>query len=82
MRGSDGDVSFTPLFERVDCELRSTGVVYRGDSVAFERLRADGESHAALLDAVERRAERFERLSAARLTRPGDRDRVRGGAGR
>ena len=82
VRGSDGDVSFTPLFERVDGELRSTGVVDRGDSVAFERLRADGESHAALLDAVERRAERFERLSAARLTRPGDRDRVRGGAGR
>ena len=82
VRGSDGDVSFTPLFERVDGELRSTGVVDRGDSVAFERLRADGESHAALLDAVERRAARFERLSAARLTRPGDRDRVRGGGGR
>ncbi|GGJ08869.1 hypothetical protein GCM10008995_18440 [Halobellus salinus] len=82
VRGSDGDVSFTPLFDRGNGELRSTGVVDRGDSVAFERLRADGESHAALLDAVERRATRFKRLSDARLTRPDDRDRVRGGAGR
>jgi len=81
VRGTDGDTSFIPLFERTDGELRSTGVVDRGDSAAFERLRADGECHEALIGAVERRAARFERLSAAGLIRPADRDRVRGGIG-
>jgi flagellar protein FlaI len=80
VRGTDGDASFTPLFDRRDGELRSTGVVDRGDSAAFERLRADGESYEALLEAVERRADRFERLSTAGLTRPTDRNRVRGGS--
>ena len=82
VRGTDGDASFTPLFERDDGSLRSTGVVGRGDSVAVERLRADGESQEALLGAIERRTARFDRLSAAGLTRPTDRDRVRGGSGR
>ena len=81
VRGTDGEASFIPLFERTDGELRSTGVVDRGDSAAFERLRADGESHEALVEAIERRAARFERLSAAGLTRPADRDRVCGGVG-
>jgi type IV secretory pathway ATPase VirB11/archaellum biosynthesis ATPase len=79
VRGDDGDASFAPLFEREDGKLRSTGVLDRGDSAAFERLRGDGESHEALLEAVDRRAARFERLSTAGLTRPADRDRVRGG---
>jgi hypothetical protein len=82
VRGTDGDASFTPLFERDDGALRSTGVVGRGDSVALERLRSDGESQEALLGAIERRTARFDRLSAAGLTRPTDRDRVRGGSGR
>ena len=82
VRGSDGDTSFTPLFERSEGALRPTGVVGRGDSVAVERLRADGESQEALLGAVERRAAQFDRLSTAGLTRPTDRDRVRGGAER
>ena len=81
VRGTDGDASFTPLFERDDGALRSTGVVGRGDSVALERLRSDGESQEALLGAIERRTARFDRLSAAGLTRPTDRDRVRGGSG-
>ena len=80
VRGTDGDASFTRLFERSDGELRSTGVVDRGDSAAFERLRADGEPHEELLEAVERRAARFDRLSTAGLTRPIDRNRVRGGS--
>jgi type IV secretory pathway ATPase VirB11/archaellum biosynthesis ATPase len=82
VRGSDGDTSFTPLFERSEGALRPTGVVGRGDSVAVERLRADGESQEALLATVERRAAQFDRLSTAGLTRPTDRDRVRGGAER
>jgi type IV secretory pathway ATPase VirB11/archaellum biosynthesis ATPase len=82
VRGTDGDASFTALFERDDGALRSTGVVGRGDSVALERLRSDGESQEALLGAIERRTARFDRLSAAGLTRPADRDRVRGGSGR
>jgi len=82
VRGRDGDASFTPLFERAGGSLRSTGVVDRGDSAALERLRGDAESQEALLDAVERRAARFDRLSTAGLTRPLDRDRVRGGSGR
>jgi type IV secretory pathway ATPase VirB11/archaellum biosynthesis ATPase len=82
VRGSDGDTAFAPLFERSEGALRPTGVVGRGDSAAVERLRADGESQEALLAAVERRADRFDRLSTAGLTRPADRDRVRGGSGR
>ena len=82
VRGSDGDTAFVPLFERSEGTLRPTGVVGRGDSAAVERLRADGESQEALLAAVERRADRFGRLSTAGLTRPADRDRVRGGSGR
>ncbi|MBB6645831.1 ATPase, T2SS/T4P/T4SS family [Halobellus ruber] len=82
VRGSDGDASFTPLFDRERGELRSTGVLNRGDSAAFERLRGDGESHEALLETVDRRAAGFERLSAAGLTRPADRDRARGGTQR
>ena len=82
VRGTDGDASFTPLFERDDGALRSTGVVGRGDSVTLERLRSDGESQEALLGVIERRTARFDRLSTAGLTRPADRDRVRGGCGR
>ena len=75
VRGTDGDSSFVPLFERLDGQLRPCGVLDRGDSAVFERLRAGGESHEDLRTTIAERTARFERLATAGLTGPGDRER-------
>ena len=77
VRGTDGDSSFVPLFERLDEGLRPSGVLARGDSAVLERLRAGGESHEDLRTTIEERTARFERLATAGLTGPGDRERER-----
>ena len=75
VRGADGDTSFVSLFERIDRELRSSGVLDRGDSAVFERLRAGEESYEDLRATIEERAVRFDRLATAGLTGPDDRNR-------
>ncbi|MGQ4555746.1 ATPase, T2SS/T4P/T4SS family [Halobellus sp. GM3] len=78
VRSTGDDTSFRTLFAREGGTLAPTGTVDRGDSALFERLCDGGESYGDLLALLERRAARFDRLAAAGLTAPADRDRSRG----
>ncbi|QCC48285.1 type II/IV secretion system ATPase subunit [Halobellus limi] len=79
VRAAGDDATFVPLFERREGALRSTGAVERGDSAVFERSCRDDESYGALLERLERRAGRFDRLATAALTTPDACDRGRRG---
>lgn len=57
---TDGDATFQSLFELRDDELAPTGLIDRGESRLVERLARPGESYADVLDAVDRRVDRFE----------------------
>jgi translation elongation factor EF-Tu-like GTPase len=66
----DGGAGFERLFERTDRGLVATGRVDRGESRLIDDLAGADESYAAVVEAVEDRAERIAEAAEAGRVEP------------
>lgn len=77
VRAHDGEVGFTPLYERTGDGLGATGCLDRGNSRLVDSLADPGETHADLRELLADRARWLGDLAGSGRTDPGAVERAR-----